>query len=728
MKKNILLLIGGLFLVGGSLHAQCDITNLDTAYCVNDGAVTMGSTGGAGIFSGPGVSGESFDPAVAGVGTHTIAFSEVSYTLDQTGTYGPIAGSGTALTLSDDQTSAALPIGFTFNFFGADYTDFYISSNGFLGFSAGMPQGCCSGGTIPTAGGPDNFIAFSWDDMYPTVTGTLEYFVTGTAPNRALVVNFFDIPFCCGTTSVVKTQTIMYETSNVIEIHTEYANGVNPGTMGIENLDGTLGYAVPGRNSAAWPNLVNDFVSFTPNPLCSSTFDLEVLALPTVVATANFSSVCAGDSVIFTGSGADSLFVWDNGVIDSVSFSVASTMDYTVTGYDSTGCANTAIVNVAAIALPTVVATVDFSTVCAGDSVIFTGSGADSLFAWDNGVMDSVSFSVASTMDYTVTGYDSTGCFNTAVINVATIALPVLVATSDFDGVCPGDSIVLTGLGADSLMVWDNGVIDSVSFIPASTMDYTLTGYDSTGCSNTTIITVEVFTIPTVSTMADFSVCDGESITLNGSGADSTFTWDNSVMDGVSFVPTSTMGYTVTGYDSTGCSNTAIVNVTVNPNPTATFVDTDEIFGTDGSIVSTTVGGTAPYTYDWDNDGTGDFDDAADLTGVVSGTYTVVIMDANGCTYTETMTIDSQLSIGEIEGLEFSIYPNPSTGLFQITLETEALENLSYEVVNTLGQVITTEKITSSTVSVDVSGNESGIYYVKIISQKGTSVKSIILK
>ena len=131
---------------------------------------------------------------------------------------------------------------------------------------------------------------------------------------------------------------------------------------------------------------------------------------------------------------------------------------------------------------------------------------------------------------------------------------------------------------------------------------------------------------------------------------------------------------------------------------------------------------------DWDNDGTGDFDDAADLTGVASGTYTVVIMDANGCTYTEAITIGSQVSIDEIEGLEFSIFPNPSTGVFQITLATEVLDNLSYEVVNALGQVITSEKISSNVVDVDVSGNESGIYYVKIISEKGTSVKSIILK
>lgn len=45
MKKNILLLMGSLFVVGSSLHAQCIITNLDTVQCSNGSIVTMATMG-----------------------------------------------------------------------------------------------------------------------------------------------------------------------------------------------------------------------------------------------------------------------------------------------------------------------------------------------------------------------------------------------------------------------------------------------------------------------------------------------------------------------------------------------------------------------------------------------------------------------------------------------------------------------------------------------------------
>lgn len=50
-------------------------TGLNSTYCSTDGAVTLTSTGTAGgTFSGPGVTGNSFDPATAGAGTHTIMY------------------------------------------------------------------------------------------------------------------------------------------------------------------------------------------------------------------------------------------------------------------------------------------------------------------------------------------------------------------------------------------------------------------------------------------------------------------------------------------------------------------------------------------------------------------------------------------------------------------------------------------------------------------------------
>lgn len=61
--------------------------------------------------------------------------------------------------------------------------------------------------------------------------------------------------------------------------------------------------------------------------------------------------------------------------------------------------------------------------------------------------------------------------------------------------------------------------------------------------------------------------------------------------------------------------------------------------GEDGSVSLTVTGGAPEYTYDWDNDGTGDFDDLAILTGVGAGTYILAVQDTNGCVSEASFTI-----------------------------------------------------------------------------------------
>ncbi|WP_164490028.1 MopE-related protein [Runella sp. SP2] len=188
--------------------------------------------------------------------------ADLPYSLNQSGTFSPVAGTGTSVTLGDDAVSSTLPIGFTFSFFGNSYTDFAISSNGFITFSP-FSSGCCSGQSIPNTSSPNNLIALAWDDLDPSASGSINYFTTGSAPNRKLIVNYVGIPIAGSSSPNVTSQIILYETSNLIEIHSTNINGVDPATMGIENASGTIALAVPGRNRAAW-SATNDYVAFVP--------------------------------------------------------------------------------------------------------------------------------------------------------------------------------------------------------------------------------------------------------------------------------------------------------------------------------------------------------------------------------------------------------------------------------------------------------------------------------
>jgi len=177
--------------------------------------------------------------------------------------YGYSAISGTSLSLPDDGYSSALPIGFNFTFFGAEYDQFYIGTNGFITFTSGQSSGCCSGQSVPSASSPNNLAAAFWEDLNPTQGGVISYETIGTAPNRILVVEFDGVPHYYNSDPVY-FQIKLFETSGNIEVHCQDCTtdgGLH--TQGIEDQTGSAGYAPAGRNRASF-SAVSDAVRFTP--------------------------------------------------------------------------------------------------------------------------------------------------------------------------------------------------------------------------------------------------------------------------------------------------------------------------------------------------------------------------------------------------------------------------------------------------------------------------------
>ena len=76
-----------------------------------------------------------------------------------------ISETGTDLEMDDDDVEF-VEIGFGFSFYGVEYTEAEVSSNGFVSFTLEDEAGCCSGEAIPTPGGTiDNFIAGFWKTL-----------------------------------------------------------------------------------------------------------------------------------------------------------------------------------------------------------------------------------------------------------------------------------------------------------------------------------------------------------------------------------------------------------------------------------------------------------------------------------------------------------------------------------------------------------------------------------
>jgi gliding motility-associated-like protein len=399
-----------------------------------------------------------------------------------------------------------------------------------------------------------------------------------------------------------------------------------------------------GASTYTWSSGVTDGVSFVPASTqaytvtgtdvngCTNTATqtITVNSLPGVTANATSTVVCAGTSVTLTGGGA-STYTWSNGVTDGVPFVPASTQTYTVTGTGLNGCTNSAIQTVSVNALPTVIANATSTVVCIGTSVTLTGSGA-SIYSWSNGVTDGVSFIPPATRTYTVTGKDVNGCVNTDTKKIIVNSLPAVTANATSTVVCNGTSVTLTGGGANTY-TWSGGVIDGISFIPASTQTYTVTGTDLNGCINSATKTVTVNSLPSVTANATSTVvCMGGSVTLTGGGGTTTYTWSSGVSDGISFIPSSTQNYTVTGTGANGCTNSDTITVTANPLPMVTANATSTVVCV-GTSVTLTGGGAAIYSW------SGGVTDGISFVPPATRTYTVTGKDINGCTNTATQMI-----------------------------------------------------------------------------------------
>jgi hypothetical protein len=481
---------------------------------------------------------------------------------------------------------------------------------------AGINQTLCAGTAVTLSGA--GAVSYSWDNSINdgvafTPTATNNYTVVGTDAN--------------GCTNTDTVQVVVNALPIVIA-------GINQtvcaGTA--VTLVGT------GAVTYSWDNSINDGVAFTPTNTatytvtgtdangCIDTDQLQVVvnALPIVIA-GNSQTVCIGTAVTLSAAGAVT-YTWDNSINDGVAFTPSNTATYTVTGTDINGCIDTDQVQVIVNPLP-VTSAGNNQTVCSGTTVTLAGSGATS-YSWNNNISNGVPFTATSTTTYTVTGTNGNGCVNTAQMTVIVNTLPVVTAGSN-QSVCPGTAVTLNGSGA-LFYSWNNGISNGLPFTPSATTTYTVTGTASNGCSNTAQVQVILNALPTVSAGSNQTICPGASVTLSGSGAAS-YSWNNSVSNGVAFTPTATTTYTVTGTNANGCSNTAQTTVTINPILTVN-AGADVMSCTGETVI---LSGQGANTYTWSNG----VQNGQGFVPTATGVYSVSGVDSFGCTGTDQVTV-----------------------------------------------------------------------------------------
>ncbi len=437
-----------------------------------------------------------------------------------------------------------------------------------------------------------------------------------------------------------------------VNLNATASGGTSPYTFTWSNNLGT------GPNKTVTPTATTNYtVTVTDANGCTASDDVKVTIHPAPgVSITKVDPKCgqSNGSATASGSGGTSpySYKWNTGA-SSQTISGLSAGVYSVTLTDAKGCTATSSITLVNTPSPTVNAGVD-QNACPGSSFNISASGsggtAPYTYSWNNGLGSGQNKTVSPgvTTIYIVTVTDANGCTATDDVKITihpSISASIVKTNAKCglnNGSATADAI---GGTAPFSYLWNNGASSqSISGLAAGVYSVTIT--DSKGCKANASITINNIDGPIVNAGTDRGTCPGGSVTLTASASAGTspysFNWSNNLGSGISKTvsPNITTTYMVTVTDANGCTDTDDVTVTIFPAPNVTIVKVDTKCGlNNGSATASGNGGTAPYSYLWNNGAT-----SSSISGLASGSYSVTLTDANGCKAFNTISVNSSSS------------------------------------------------------------------------------------
>jgi large repetitive protein len=552
--------------------------------------------------------------------------------------------------------------------------------------SAGGPVDLCAGGSVTlTASGGTSYV-WSTTEITPSinVSSSGSFTVTATdvngcvATSAATVVTVYQAPtityasgpltqdLCAGQAITDVTFTLGGSATGV------NATGLPSGISA--NVSGST-VTVSGTSSA--DGIFNYTLSTTgQNALCaaadvSGTIELYALPVAPTISAGGPTTFCDGGSVQLTSS-VTSGNTWSPSGETTQSITVTVDGSYTVTVTDGNGCQAISSPELVTVnPLPTATIVYADAPFCPDGIGLVTQTGQvggiySSTSGLDiNSANGSIDLEASTPGVYTVTYSfsDLNGCANTTTTQVIVVPLPT--ATISYTGTpfCATGVATVTRTGAEvgtysgtSGLVIDvnTGEIDLETSVPGThVVTYTFTNENpptSGGgpapppplavCSNTTTTTVVINALPNVQAGADVAICIGQSVQLNATGA-SSYAWspsanlDNNAIADPTFNGSATTVLTVVGTDANSCQNSDDVTVTVNALPSVSVTPAGSTTFCDGGSLNLDAG-AGWSSHVWNEGGTPitPAETAQIFVADASGSYTVTVTDANGCSAT----------------------------------------------------------------------------------------------
>lgn len=500
-----------------------------------------------------------------------------------------------------------------------------------------------------------------------------DYTSSTFCPNSDIQFNF--LPNC------INTNNFDFTTIQFMNWDFGDGNQLNTTNVNVSNINPIHRYSAPGTYQVS--------LTLTDALGCSSTETKQVVINQNPVAGFTIPNGCINNLVVVNNTSASGVSitdaVWDIGngnIVNGISpngFTYNNPGNYTVslTITDANGCSASATRNTEIITqIDATLNAVDSNCPNVNDgtvAIVSINNGTSPYaYLWSNGETSQNVQNLEPSV-YSVVTTDVNGCTGnyTATVGINnTIPLQYSFDISDYNGYnvsCKGsnDGIVTVNVlnGAFPFnYLWQNNIQSNVAeYLSAGSYSVTISDANTCTVSATVVLTEPDALSATINVISNYNgeavTCFGATdgslniIPIGGVGSYS-YLWSNNenspVVDNLA-----AGNYSVTVVDINGCSATSSINIS-QPDLLQAMLLANEFSGTyniscngnsDGRINSNIIGGTMPYSYNWNN---GAFTES--IQNLFAGSYSLTVVDINGCeaiqnvvlTEPNTLTVELQ--------------------------------------------------------------------------------------
>lgn len=525
-------------------------------------------------------------------------------------------------------------------------------------------NGLCDGEAYAVATGGSGGFTYQWNDPASTANDTA-------------------IALCAGTYTVVVTDANGCQDSTDVVVSEPDPIDINISVTGAScngDCDGSAVAVATGGNAPytyQW-NDPNSTLNDTITGLCAGIYSIVVTdslgctgtssavitePLPLFLLDSAVNISCGGScdgfaGVLVQGGTSPYTYQWNdpagqtNPIITDL---CAGTYQVVVT--DANGCSDSVSVTIIeppVLEAPVSVVNPTCGGICDGEATVSpTGGTPPYNILWLPGLEVTPTITGLCAGEYTVIVVDASGCTDTTTINLT--EPPVL--TADITSVsqilcsagCTGEATVTpTGGTAPYVYQWNDPSSQTNSTaVNLCVGIWSVTVTDDIGCTATATTAITdsaalTATIPIFTSVTCNGECDGTAtVFANGGTGPYSYSWNDpnfqSTQTAIGLCP-GTYTVTVTDSQSPACTTQASVTIIEPIALTLSATATDVTCGNlcDGSAIGFPLGGTPPYTFQWNDPAGQNTVEASDLC---VGTYTLTVTDVNGCTALTSVSV-----------------------------------------------------------------------------------------